>query len=220
MIKYHSIKYEIIDGIYFDSGSVNISDQIHEIFEIRKQAKITNNLELANQIKNELNKNLYGKLLKKSKSIGTIYFDTLEQAKEYMFNHENAFRIISKNNHPKVQYRKRFTNNYNLAHIGCLILSKVREIINDYIYKLEDNGVEVLYSNVDSIFIRKSDLDKFKSLIGNIGDDLGNFHYEYSNISKALFYDKGSYILKLDNSEYIVRDMFGKLKKDKIDIQI
>ena len=220
LIKYHSITYEIIDGVYFDSGSVNISDQIHEIFEIRKQAKIDNNIELANQIKNELNKNLYGKLLKKSKSIGTIYFDTLEQAKEYMFNHENAFRIISKNNHPKVQYRKRFTNNYNLAHIGCLILSKVREIINDYIYKLEDNGVEVLYSNVDSIFIRKSDLDKFKSLIGDIGDDLGNFHYEYSNISKALFYDKGSYILKLDNSEYIVRDMFGKLKKDKIDIQI
>ena len=137
-----------------------------------------------------------------------------------MFNHENAFRIISKNNNHKVQYRKRFTNNYNLAHIGCLILSKVREIINDYIYKLEDNGVEVLYSNVDSIFIRKSDIDKFESLIGNIGDDLGNFHFEYSNISKALFYDKGSYILKLSDSEYIVRDMFGKLKKNKIDIQI
>lgn len=221
LIKYHSIKYEILDGIYFDSGSVNISKEIHEIFEIRKQAKKDNNLELSNQIKNELNKNLYGKLLKKSKSIGTIYFDNQEEAQEYMFNHENAFRIFTKNGKSRVQYRKRFTNNYNLAHIGCLILSKVREIINNYIYKLEENEVEVLYSNVDSIFIRKSDLEKFNQLFPNsIGNELGNFHFEYSDIIKALFYDKGSYVLKLANNDYIVRDMFGKFKKNKIDINI
>ena len=29
LIKYHQITYEIIDGIYFDSGSVNISKEIH-----------------------------------------------------------------------------------------------------------------------------------------------------------------------------------------------
>ena len=101
-----------------------------------------------------------------------------------------------------------------------MILSKAREIINEYIYKLEENGVEVLYSNVDSIFIRKSDLDKFKSLIGNIGDDLGNFHFEYSNISKALFIEKGFYVLKFSDGSYKLVDMFQRNNKLKINTNI
>ena len=220
LIKYHSIKYEILDGVYFDSGSVNISKEIHEIFEIRKQAKMDNNLELSNQIKRLLTVDLYGNLMKKSKSVGTVYFDSREEAYNYLYSHENAFELFSKNEKFKVHYKKRFTNNYNLIHIGCLILSKAREIINEYIYKLEENGVEVLYSNVDSIFIRKSDLDKFKSLIGNIGDDLGNFHFEYSNISKALFIEKGFYVLKFSDGSYKVVDMFQRNNKLKINTNI
>lgn len=220
LIKYHQITYEIIDGIYFDSGSVNISKEIHEIFEIRKQAKIDNNLELANQIKRLLTVDLYGNLMKNKKSVGTIYFDSREEAYDYIYSHENAFELFSRDNQYIVHYKKRFTNNYNLIHIGSLILSKAREIINEYIYKLEENGVEVLYSNVDSIFIRKSDLDKFKSLIGNIGDDLGNFHFEYSNISKALFIEKGFYVLKFSNNSYKVVDMFQRNNKLKIDTKI
>lgn len=220
LIKYHDIKYEIIDGFYFDSGSVNISKEIHEIFEIRKQAKIDNNLELSNQIKRLLTVDLYGNLMKNKKSIGTIYFESREEAYNYLYSHENAFELFSKDNKFRVHYKKRFTNNYNLIHIGCLILSKAREIINDYIYKLEDNGVEVLYSNVDSIFIRKSDLDKFKSLIGNIGDDLGNFHFEYSNISKALFIEKGFYVLKFSDDSYKLVDMFQRNNKLMINTNI
>lgn len=220
LIKYHQITYEIIDGIYFDSGSVNISKEIHEIFEIRKQAKITNNLELANQIKRLLTVDLYGNLMKNKKSVGTIYFERKEEAYDYIYSHENAFELFSRDNQYIVHYKKRFTNNYNLIHIGSLILSKAREIINEYIYKLEDNGVEVLYSNVDSIFIRKSDLDKFKSLIGNIGDNLGNFHFEYSNISKALFIEKGFYVLKFSDGSYKVVDMFQRNNKLKIDTKI
>lgn len=220
LIKYHQITYEIIDGIYFDSGSVNISKEIHEIFEIRKQAKKDNNLELSNQIKRLLTVDLYGNLMKKSKSIGTVYFDSREEAYNYLYTHENAFELFSRDNKFKVHYKKRFTNNYNLIHIGCLILSKAREIINEYIYKLEENGVEVLYSNVDSIFIRKSDLDEFKTLIGNIGDDLGNFHFEYSNISKALFVQKGFYVLKFSDGSYKLVDMFQKNNKLKIDTNI
>ena len=220
LIKYHQITYEIIDGIYFDTGSVNISKEIHEIFEIRKQAKRDNNLELSNQIKRLLTVELYGNLMKNKKSVGTIYFERREEAYDYLYSHENAFELFSKDDKYIVHYKKRFTNNYNLIHIGCLILSKAREIINEYIYKLEENGVEVLYSNVDSIFIRKSDLDKFKSLIGNIGDDLGNFHFEYSNISKALFIEKGFYVLKFSNNSYKVVDMFQRNNKLKIDTKI
>ena len=73
----------------------------------------------------------------------------------------------------------------------------------------------MIYSNVDSIFIRKSDIDKFD---GKIGDELGMFHFEYENIVKALFVDRGSYILKLANGEKIIRDTYKKMKDVNTDI--
>ena len=100
-----------------------------------------------------------------------------------------------------------------MAFFGCSILSMARRIINEYIYKLEDAGVEVLYSNMDSLFIRKSDLDKFNELFPNsIGNDLGQFHFDfddekYSSAKKAIFIRKGVYILKLDDENYQVRNM-------------
>ena len=209
LVRHHGIEYSIIDGIYFNEGSVNISKEIHEIFAIRKTAKLENNAELADQIKKELNINLYGKLMKKQKAIESLYFDSKDEAYQYLISHKNAFQLTSKNGKSIVQYYKRYTNNYNLLYVGCSILSKAREIINKYIYELEESGVEVIYSNVDSIFIRKSDLDKFS---GTIGDELGMFHYEYENIIKALFVDKGSYILKLSDGRKIIRDTYKKMK--------
>ena len=58
-----------------------------------------------------------------------------------------------------------------------------RRIINKYIYILEDSGVEVLYSNMDSLFIKKSAFEKFNELFPNlikIGDKLGEFHFDYN----------------------------------------
>ena len=225
LVRHHGIEYSIIDGIYFNEGSVNISKEIHEIFDIRKTAKLENNAELADQIKRELNINLYGKLMKKQKAIESLYFDSKDEAYQYLISHKNAFQLTSKNGGANgsrakldkhiVQYYKRYTNNYNLLYVGCSILSKAREIINKYIYELEENGVEVIYSNVDSIFIRKSDLDKFS---GVIGDELGMFHYEYENIDKALFVDRGAYILKLSDGRKIIRDTYKKMKNFNTEI--
>ena len=58
-------------------------------------------------------------------------------------------------------------------------------------------------------------LDKFD---GIIGDELGMFHFEYENIIKALFVDRGSYILKLANGEKIIRDTYKKMKDVNTDI--
>ena len=44
------------------------------------------------------------------------------------------------------------------------------------------------------------------------------FHYEYENIIKALFVDRGAYILKLSDGRKIVRDTYKKMKN--IDTEI
>ena len=105
-----------------------------------------------------------------------------------------------------------------MAYLGCSILSMARRIINGYIYKLENNGIEVLYSNMDSLFIRLSDFDKFNELFPNsIGDNLGQFHYDYDDknyqfAKKGIFIGKGQYILKFDDDNYMIRNIGGYIK--------
>ena len=97
-----------------------------------------------------------------------------------------------------------------------------RRIINKYIYILEDSGVEVLYSNMDSLFIKKSDFEKFNELFPNlikIGDKLGEFHFDYDSnnnnyeyATEGIFTGKGQYILKLDENNFKIRNIGNYIK--------
>lgn len=214
LIKWHEIEYEIIDGIYFNDGSVSIADQIMDIFEQRKLPG------MSSKIKSILNRDLYGKSMKHRKSQDKIWFECRDDA--FMFFCKNSNAKLMKQTE-KGQYYvligKRWTDSYNMIYLGCSILSMARSIINNYIYTLEDNGVEVLYSNMDSIFIRKRDMEKFNELFPNaIGNELGQFHYDfdfpnYEYAQEAIFLKRGIYILKLDDEHYQIRNLGGYFEK-------
>ena len=213
LIKWHEIEYEIINGIYFDSGSVSIATSIRDVFELRKQALVAGDEEEAGRIKKMLNRELYGKSLQHRKPQQKMYFLTYEEAMKFMCKNSNATSLVKEGKKIYVTIGKRWTDNYNMAYLGCSILSMARRIINNYIYTLQDNGVEVLYSNMDSIFIRTSDMAKFNELFPNaIGNDLGQFHYDYDidgyeSAREAIFIKKGVYILKLDEEHYQMRNL-------------
>ena len=100
---------------------------------------------------------------------------------------------------------KKFSNHYNLAHFGVSILSTARHIMNEYFFKCEESGIDILYSCTDSLFIRESDFDKFKSLFTNcIGTELGQLKIEAES-KCSWFIKKGCYLLKLTNGEYKIR---------------
>ena len=138
-----------------------------------------------------------------------------------MVSHSNAEKLTynKHSNTYNLSIKKRWTDSYNMAYLGCSILSMARRIINNYIYTLEDNGIEVLYSNMDSLFIRLSDFYKFNELLPNsIGNGLGQFHYDldddnqYKYVLEGIFVGRGQYILKLDEDNYKIRNIGNYIK--------
>ena len=55
-------------------------------------------------------------------------------------------------------------------------------------------------------------MKKFNELFPNkIGDDLGQFHYEQSDISEGIFIGKGVYALKKINGDCIFKNMSRRI---------
>ena len=218
LIKYHKIEYEIIDGIYYDGEFIKIDKEIEFIYNQRLEAKRNGYFDMADELKKTLNIKLYGNSLKRKRLTKCNTFIDFEEAFKNMVQNENVKKMTFNKNMYKLSIKKRWTDSYNMAYLGCSILSMARRIINGYIYKLENNGIEVLYSNMDSLFIRLSDFDKFNELFPNsIGDNLGQFHYDYDDknykfAKKGIFIGKGQYILKFDDDNYMIRNIGGYIK--------
>ena len=182
---------------------------------------MSKNFELADQLKKTLNIKLYGNSLIRKKLYRVEKFENFDEAFKYMATHSNAEKL-SYNRHSNtynLSIKKRWTDSYNMAYLGCSILSMAIRIINECIYTLEDNGIEVLYSNMDSLFIRQRDFDKFNELFPNsIGNELGQFHYDlddnnqYKYALEGIFIGRGQYILKLSESEYKIRNIGNYIK--------
>ena len=214
LLKWHEIEYEIKGGIYFDGGSYSIASDINALFEQRKKAILEGDTETSKRIKMALNSDIYGKSIERAKPYDKKFFDSYEEAFTFLCRTPSATMLKeTKNKRYAVRYGKRWTDSYNLAHFGCLILSMARAIINNVIFTLEDAGVEVLYSNVDSLFIRTSDMSKFNELFPNaIGNEMGQFHSdldfkEFTEAQEAIFLKKGLYILKLGDDKYQCRNV-------------
>ena len=219
LIKWHEIEYDIIDGIYYNEGSVSIASQIIEIYNKRKLAMLAGDEAESKRLKKLLNINLYGKSIQKRKATKIEYFNTFEEGLNFMCLNPNAESMIARDGTFKVTVYKRWTDSFNLAFLGCSIISTARAIINHYIYTLEHNGVEVLYSNVDSLFIRRRDLARFNELFPNsIGIELGQFSYDYDYdgteyADEAIFIKRGCYILKFnDIQKYQIRNIANTIK--------
>ena len=214
LIRWHEIDYEIVDGVYWDTEGVSIREFIESIYQKRITDKENSQI-----YKNILNKELYGKSLMHQRPTKPKVFNNQKDAMDYIVKHfDLCLRAysISPTQYEVVRY-KQWTENYNLAHWGCTILSTARSIINNYIYTLIDNGVEVLYSNIDSLIFRKRDLPTFERLFPNsIGNGLGQFHSDldderYTSAQEGIFIGKGCYCLKLDEGVYQYRDISRKI---------
>ena len=199
LIKYHEIEGEIINGFYYDGNrDYSIRYIIENLYEIRH-----NNPEY----KLIMNK-IYGYTIRKR--IHTKEID-VDDTLEYMIKHYHCV-INSKNN--KVTKYKKWTSLYNMTNFGSYILSMSKRIMNEIIYNLEDKGIDVLYSDTDSIFIRESDLPQVEHKFGNkLGEFKIDFDYGYRRATEMIILTKKRYICKLDENKYHFRYIF-KNKKD------
>lgn len=228
-IKFHQIEYEFIKGVYWDNGAnPKMGGIVNILFNERKRYKNMKTDEgdiLQELIKLILN-SLYGKTITtKSKRTTKIINKNIYDKKNDIWssdneglnnyicsNFNNIIKYTELNDKQVIieEYKTDFS--YNLGHIGCLVLSYSKRIMNEVMGLASDNKINIYYQDTDSLIMRNEDIPILTKLYKNeydkdlIGGELGQFKSDYNLkgavgeivATKALFLGKKSYICMLE----------------------
>lgn len=188
LIKFQEIEFTILRGYYYNEGVNNkIQEVIQNVFNERKRLKKEENpSEIVYKL---LMNSAYGKTIQKPilNDIVFVYgYDRLNSYISKNYNKTTSYRKIPDTKGFKISTTKSSYGHYNLAHIGSLILSMSKRIMNEVMCLSEDNGIDIYYQDTDSIHLKDEDIQKlqtkFKDIYNRelIGKDLGQFHSDFS----------------------------------------
>lgn len=232
LIKWNRISAHIIDGIYFSGDrDYSIRNWLREIYKIRSQFKRSYQLaksrgdeekakeydEIQNSIKSQLNR-FTGKTAYKQHPIHKfeIPAERYDPLNFYARHFKKFVQSKIEDGEATIWVKKNFTNTFNMINLGATITAMARKIMNSIIYGCQDAGIDVFYSDTDSIFIRYEDSLKIKWPISN---ELGAFKidfdapcdkFEYAE--EAIFIGKKKYCLRFSDGSTHSRTA-GKNKK-------
>lgn len=188
LIKFQDITYEVVKGYYFDEGHNNkINEVIKNLFDERVKAKNVKNP--IQEIYKLLMNSAYGKSLLNPIETENIIFKDEKSAFDFMiYNHNAVNSAISIYGTKKISVNitKPINNHFNRVHIGCEILSMSKRIMNEVMCLAEDNKIDMIYQDTDSIHIvgrigvaKLSLLYKQKYGRELIGKSMGQFHNDF-----------------------------------------
>ncbi len=192
LCRFNKLRGTVVGGFYFDTPtSHELDSYIDELYQQRKTnpgAKLT------------LNKML-GKTMVRAVTTKRIDMPTQKILPFIVAN----FRQVHEARIGYVEVYKRHINHSNLAHFGVSVLAMARHIMREVVNYCETHGIDVFYSCVDSICIRKKDLAELtRSNVVELGGQIGAFKIETS-AQEAVFIRKGMYACKLDDGSYKFR---------------
>lgn len=194
-IKYHDIKYKILDGYFFNQGfNTNINTEIEHIFDQRIKAKKAGNNGLQEVLKLLMN-STYGKLIQKASDEKTTILRGHSKKTKYIDDRylyvKNADSLGVDHKDETTEYLiyeyQSVVESKSAPHLGCQILSCSKRIMNEVMNLAEDNNIEIFYQDTDSMHIFESDVkplaDKFKEVYDRdlIGKTMGQFHCDFSS---------------------------------------
>jgi len=199
-IKYYSIEFTIIQGVYWNDGfNNNINETMEFLFQQRKKYKEEKNpIQIVYKL---LMNSAYGKtILKESKeSITYIYnIDKKPNAiEDFVRKNYNLIKYEEEVPHQKLKcmkyymYKNKFDHK-NYCHLGTYVLSMSKRIMNQVNEIAHENNVEIYYVDTDSMHIKENQIEllssKFKEKHSKelIGKDMGQFHCDFnSNVIKS-----------------------------------
>ena len=201
--KYHKIKYEIVDGIFWDNeGNKKLGEVIGDLFKERLKCKANKKLALSNVIKLMLNSS-YGKtIMKKSKTEFKIV--KLQSSKKdeegkwtttdnddlwnsYVYNNFNTLKVSRKINKRCMEVEKlSVDDSFNRGHIGCMILSMSKRIMNEVFDVANTHKLPIYYTDTDSIHLNYDDVPTLENEFRKdydrelTGKQLGQFHIDFN----------------------------------------
>jgi hypothetical protein len=213
-IEFHKIEYEILDGVFWNEGVnrkmglliVNLfkerlkekglmaecGKKINKLDEVKDKETIdTLNKKLSGHnamqqiIKLMLN-SVYGKTITKKSKSKNVYM-AVGKTNDYVYNHYN---LVKKIDHISKKQNKIVVSNYddgyNLSHVGVMVLSYSKRIMNEPMSLANDNDIPIYYQDTDSMHMNDGDVDKLTKLYKNkydrdlLGKQLGQLHGDFS----------------------------------------
>ena len=232
LIRFHEIEARFIRGLYYDGRrDYSIQNHIRQLYEKRRILELTDQGEEADKLKLQMNR-IYGNACRLPRP---MKFRDMSKEDVESFMIAN-FDVVSHSElneddpeHSKVFMFKEWTNSFNMCNFAVSICSMARHIMNEILYKCEDNGIEVFYSDTDSLFIRRDDFDLLNSFYGGnlIGDDLGQMKsdikdrkqgYRFDYALEAIFLAKKQYCLKLMADESICHVRRAFISSEKLGV--
>jgi len=229
-INFHQIEYEFIDGVYWNEGfNKTMGDLIFELFTARveykqlmKKLKDTSDEYSKCNILQEIIKLMmnssYGKTIINKSDTKTYFIYNTVEGKEnnqnidsYVCNNFNTIKGYVQINDNQTQVtRNEIDVSYNLAHVGVLILSYSKRIMNEVMGLASDNKIDIYYQDTDSMHLKNKDISKLEELFFNKynrqirGENMSQFHSDFKLggskkgvevvAVKSLFLGKKSYI--------------------------
>jgi hypothetical protein len=217
-IKFHDIEYEIFEGVYWDNGvNPKIGEVIIELANERLKYKAEKNKPMADSIKLMCN-SIYGKTIQKR-----------DYTRKKMVPRKRVEDYIDKNWTTIISWRhisdrqtevteQRMDLSYNRGHIGCMILSYSKRIMNELIDIGTSNNLDMIYSDTDSLYMYKKDIKKLTKLYKTqynkdlMGDGLGQFSHDFKMdgveskdiyATQSIFLGRKSYYCKLKAKDKI-----------------
>jgi hypothetical protein len=206
-IEFHNIEFEFIQGIYWNEGfNKKMGDLILELFESRLYYKSL----MKSDSKNYNGYNAIQNITKKYKQIDG------NPAKDYIFSNFNTIKEHTIINENQMEIKTVcMDNSANRGHVGCLILSYSKRIMNEVMNSANDNNIIIYYQDTDSIHMKDKNVCKLSQLYKEkynrelIGKNLGQFHGDFSLRSaksdivsiKSIFLGKKCYIDVLEGKD-------------------
>ena len=199
-IKFHDIKYTLLDGLYWDSGTnPKMGEVIEELFKERLDHKAKGNKAMSQVLKLMMN-SAYGKTITKKTNIKYKLIKDVEwkknkdqwiesrkdNLKNYRYNNFNtllAYREIKPDVYEMKELCADFS--YNMGAVGCAILSMSKRIMNEVFNVANNNGIPIFYTDTDSMHLNSSDVPKLETLYEKkydrvlTGNQMGQFHVDF-----------------------------------------
>ena len=226
LIQFHGIKFHIIKGYYYDEGRNNkIGETINYLFNTRLEKKKEKNA--IEQIYKLLMNSAYGRTLLKPFVDEKVY-KSEKNYEAHIVRHYESVKCVQKlhDNSFEITQLKSIIEHYNLAHIGCEVLSMSKRIMNELMCLAEDIGVEIYYQDTDSTHtpvcdiprLSKAYLEKYgREMEGN---NMGQFNCDFdSGVLKgkiksvsSVFLGKKCYVDRLEGDEKGVYEYHIRMK--------
>ena len=195
---------------------------IKNLFDARLKYKSEKKEALQQVVKLMMN-SAYGKTIIKSCNTKTSFVQN-KYINDYVCNNFNTIKEFRTINDYQTEVNSYcYDKSYNRSHIGGSILSMSKRIMNEVMNTANDNGINVYYTDTDSMHIKSCDIPKLQEEYNKsynrklIGKQLGQFHGDFSMKGscgdilsiQSVFLGKKCYVDKLKSIDKNGNEIYG-----------